>query len=123
MPLSHLLSQGLMSGWDTEQYLRLSWIKENYPEYHSIILEGDIDKSILHHSSSDCFDPNSLSGNRASIWINGHRVGSLEYIQQREFSKIVAVFYKGFDWASGIFLDTYPYFKKNMGKYVWVRRN
>jgi len=122
-------------GWEREQTIRLQWLKKNQPEYYELVKGGDIDACALYGMSSNLADSNIVENIRSSIWVNGSRIGSIEYHQTREFKKFTATFYRTKTAIPGtnslldpepginIFLLEYPQFKNNMGRYTWIRRN
>ena len=115
------------AGWEKEQSIRLEWLHKNYPAYYDIVRSGDIEASVLYGLSSNIDDSSIAESTRSSIWVNGHRIGSINYLQNREFKKFIAVFYgeKDSDSSSSgmnAFLLEYPQFKNNMGKYTWIKR-
>lgn len=124
MSISYLLNEFRRNnyGWEAEQNIRLGWIENKYPQYLLAVKSGDIDGSVLFGASSFADGKGIASGGRASIWVNGHRSGSIEYTQTREFSKMIAKFYHDMEWAEKTFLATFPQFKRNIDKYTWVRR-
>jgi hypothetical protein len=124
MSISYLLNEfrRSMSGWEAEQNIRLGWIASQYPQYLYTVKSGDIEGSVLFGAASHVDGSGIVAGGRASIWINGHRSGSIEYNQTREFSKMTAKFYHDMQWAEKVFLGTFPQFKRNIDKYTWVRR-
>lgn len=124
MPISYLIASFRNSsyGWDKEQVTRLEWIKDNYPDYYRTVMSGDIIGSILFLASSDISNQAIKEGHRSSVWINGFRAGSAEYIQGREYNKVVVGIFRDMKWAEKIFLSENPQFKENFGKLTWVNR-
>ena len=124
MPIAYLLQEfrdrGV--GWEMEQRIRLDWIQTKHPAYYQSLLSEDIDASVLLGAACRLDGSGVAEGGRASIWINGHRAGTIEYTQTREFSKLVAKFYHDMSWAKDVFLAAYPGFKKNIDTHMWVRR-
>lgn len=125
MPISYLIGtfRGQPVDWDREQSIRLKWIKTNYPDYYETVMSGNIDGSMLFLASSDLEDRGIINSHRASIWINGSRAGTAEYIQGQEYSRINAQIFHDMPWAERILLAEYPHFKSNLGKLTWIRRH
>jgi hypothetical protein len=124
MPISHLLQEFRErgAGWEIEQRIRLDWLRTKYPPYYQSVLSGDIDASVLFDAACHISGVGLSQGGGASIWVNGHRTGAIEYSQTREFSKMIAKFYYDMAWAKDAFLAAHPGFKKNIETYMWVRR-
>ena len=125
MPVSYLIDsfKGSSLGWDREQIIRLDWLKKQYPDYYKRVVAGDIDGSMLFLSSSNIEDSSIKEGQRCAVWVNGHRAGTAEYQQGREYSKIIVLLFSDMRWAEGILISEYPQFKSNLGKLTWVRRH
>lgn len=124
MPITYLLQEFRDRGvsWEMEQRIRLDWIHAKHPLYYRSVLSEDIDASVLFGAACHVSGVGIAEGGRASIWVNGHRAGTIEYTQTREFSKMVAKFYHDMGWAKEAFLATHPGFKRNIETYMWVRR-
>lgn len=124
MPIAYLLQEFRERGvgWEMEQRIRLDWLRTKHPLYYQSLLSEDIDASVLFDAACHTSGTGLSQGGRASIWVNGHRTGTIQYNQTREFSKMVAKFYHDMTWAKETFLATYPGFKKNIENYMWVRR-